>query len=315
MEKHQEMKSIPIAAADPGYGYFKYAYIGTDGELRLGKFPTAVAEVNEKSPLDYEDGVEYQGKYYYVGEDAEICSPESFVDSLTRDFNIKYTPLLLYYLFLKEKIHPAVISLSLAIGEYKEKKERLAETCSNFLVNGKEFSQKVEVFPQGVGVWVDIGQPQNAFIIDIGEKTVDFLVIFGGKIRSRMSQCWLDKGVNLATSELVDELDVQGIKISPSEARESLKTGKVLTLDGEKDISELVNEIKNRYIDKILKEVFKNENYRNIARKTGKIYIAGGGGYLVTEEAKEKYKLIVPDNPEFSNVKGFLKLLQGGSNS
>jgi hypothetical protein len=307
-----ERAKIPILATDIGYGDTKYGY-EDQGAFKTGKFPTAVAEMEKGSSNvfgDEEAGVEYQNSQYLVAEEA-IDQYHRLIPTRTPEFNLKYSPLILYEIFRRENIKPDVISISLSLTEYKKKKEELKKVCSKFLINGEYFEQEVIVLPQGIGIWKRMGSPENALIIDIGHSTVDILAVKGGKPDGRLSFGIDDAGTSMIVSE-IREYIIKNYNFNPTEqeAKEILEKGKLKIMRREIPLTDLIEDLKKSYSTTILNKVLEYSNVREFFKRADKVIIAGGGAYFFSKEIQEEYGIEIPEKPEFANVEGFFEILK-----
>jgi len=303
-----------ILATDIGYGDVKFAYM-KEGKLVRKKFPTAVARVTGRD--SFGEGfmgtsastIEYMKKHYMVGEEA-LNYPERLIPTRTPDFNITYSPLILYFIFKRENVRPEAISISLSIAEFKSKKEEIKKVCSKFFVNGEYFEQEVVVFPQGIGIWKKAGSPQNAIIIDIGHNTVDVLAIKNGKPDRELS-FGID---NMGTSMIATEIRNYIMKrfnelITEHEAKEILAKGKFMLYRKEIPLEEIIEELKKEYSDQVFNSILQHTGLREFFKRAEKVILAGGGAYFFSKEVQEKYGIEIPESPEFANTEGFFQLL------
>lgn len=321
----EERKDILLLAADTGYSAVKCAFLNDEGKLETFKFPTAVAYfaflptgMREKEPIAYKDG------YYFVGEEALNYS-NYVLPTQTEEFSVLYAPLLLYHAYRLKNIKPERVCLSVAIHEFDreivlrdvftgseekgEKRELLKKYVERFEVNGEEFEQKVYVLPQGLGIWFDAGKPDNCVIVDIGYRTIDVVVINEGKIEPFTTGI-PDRGTITMASLLRDYVAEQfGVNLSVAEAERILRTGKLTVKGKEEDLSEVIEKLKQTYAMKTLVDAIHTPAIRPFWERHGNIIVAGGGAYFLPELVKKGYGLTVPEKPEYSNVRGFIKRL------
>ena len=307
------MKENILLATDIGYGDTKYGFL-EDGKLTVKKFPTAIARVTGRDSFgDYieEDNelIAYQGKNYYVGSKA-LNYPDRLIPTRTPDFNLTYSPLILYKIFKQEDLKPRMVSLSLSIGEFKRKKESMKKICSKFLVNGEYFEQEIFVFPQGIGIWKVAGSPQNAIIIDIGHNTVDVLSIKSGAPDRELS-FGID---NMGTSNIATEIrnfifQKFNELITEHEAKEILSTGKFTLYRKEIPLTEMVEDLKKEYSEKVLNSILQHTSLKEFFKRAEKVILAGGGAYFFSKETQKEYGIEIPPRPEFANTEGFFQIL------
>ena len=300
-----------ILATDIGYSFTKYAYVD-NGVYVMNKIPTALARIGTAfNNIGESELYEYNGQQYNVGEKA-FDSPLS-IPTRTNDFLTTYSPLFLAKIIADRKIIPDTICVSLSIAEYKNKKQELKKTCEYFIINKKEYRQDVLVLAQGLGIWANAGKPKNALIVDIGYNTVDVLVIKDGVPSAEYSSGYTNKGTCIIASELSDRIkkDFNGKTLSDFEINDVLQTGVFMLNRKSYNMSDTINAAKKSYSKTILDMVLNDIKIKNIAERTNNLILAGGGALFIDEYIKEQYGIEIPDNPEYANVNGFLKLAQG----
>jgi hypothetical protein len=321
-------KRVPLLAADTGYSAVKCAYLTEEGGLRTFKFPTVIAFLPfvEVGALGEKEPVSYRGGTFFVGEEA-IGYSNYTLPTQTEEFTVLYAPLLLHHAFKKEGIRPESVCLSIAIHEFNKeivffdplsgeeikgkKQELLEQYARKFEVNGEEFTQEIVVLPQGVGIWFDVGKPDSCIIIDIGHRTVDVVVVADGKVEP-FTTGFPDRGTITIVSLLRDYVaNKYGLELSLLEAEKVLRTGTLKVRGEEKDLTEVIESLKPQYAMKTLIEVLHSPALRPLWEKHGNVIVAGGGAYFIPEGVKRQYGLKIPENPEYSNVRGFIKRLAG----
>ena len=292
-----------ILAVDVGYGYTKYAY-----REQVGKFPSAVAYVPAITGFGERSVYIYSDSYYLVGENAMWSDT---ISTRTDDFLLNYSPLLVYHLLKKEGIRDVgTLCLSLSIAEYRHKKDKLESICKNFVVNKEEFTQRVIVFPQGVGIWVDVGRPDNALIVDAGFNTLDVLTVLDSRPRPEYSFSFSNSGVGIIVDAIKGwfNSNFPGTSLSPVMAdRIIMNKGKFTFYRKEYDISSFLKKQEKFFAEKILSAVLSESRLKDVLSFIDNFVIAGGGAYFVPGEVAEKYMFSIPEKPEFSNVRGFLR--------
>ncbi|MHB1680693.1 MAG: ParM/StbA family protein [bacterium] len=290
-----------VLSTDIGYSYTKYAYDGV-----LSKFPSIVSKAGSADCIGELKSYEYGGNRYNIGENA-FGNPN--ISTRTDDFLIKYSPLLLSHIFNKEDIRPDLICVSLSISEYKEKEEKLKDAVSKFIVNNEIYNQEVMVFPQGMGIWVSCGKPDNAVIIDIGYNTVDIFAVKDGAPSRDYSKGFPGVGTCILANNISQYIGSKfnGMFIPELEANKYLQDKKLKILRREYDLSEFIEDKKEDYSNTIINAILTTPEIKNIIDKTDNFIIAGGGAYYIRDDIKTKYKITIPDNPEYANVIGFLQ--------
>lgn len=150
----------------------------------------------------------------------------------------------------------------------------------------------------------------GAAVIDIGGRTTDCVVINpgGGSLNSNRSGT-----VNLGILDLMEELrnDLKTMNnwsfISEASLSRAMLTG-IYGVGGNKmDVSGLVDAHKERLFKRL--ESFIDSTIGD-ASDVPAIILVGGGSYILGETIKKKYtNLIIPEEQEFSNARGFYKIL------
>ncbi|WP_457569593.1 ParM/StbA family protein [Desulfurobacterium sp.] len=320
---------MDLLAMDTGYSSVKVAYTKEDGSLETFKFPTAVAQrPTTTTALGNNKYLNYANMSFLVGEDAVKLS-HNLIPTDTDDFSILYSPLLVYSAIKRIGKVPKNLCLSIAIAEIGKKvsfydpiqgkqvegvkEELMKEYCSSFSVNNEKIEiENIEVFPQGVGIWLDIGRPDDAIIIDIGDRTIDVITV---RDRELLPYPYTFGETDVGTVTLAGYLrkaiqDEYGINLDIVKAKVALERGKIKVRGKEVSIGHLIDRQVNMYVKTILSKVMRQE-IKAMYEEIGNLYVAGGGAYFFPREIKEQYGISVPESPEFSNVRGFLRMLGG----
>lgn len=294
------METKNILSTDIGYSYTKYAYAGV-----LSKFPSIVSKAGNADYIGESKNYEYGGNKYNVG--AVFGDPN--ISTRTDDFLTKYSPLLLAHIFNKENIRPDLICVSLSISEYKEKELKLKNAVSKFIVNDELYEQEVMVFPQGMGIWVAAGKPENAVIIDIGYNTVDIFAVKDGSPVRDYSKGFPGIGTCILANNVSQYISSKfnGMFIPELEANKYLQDKKAKIHRQELDLAGFIEDKKEDYADTIINAILTAPEVKNIIDKTDDFIVAGGGAYYIPEDIKKKYNITIPDKPEYANVIGFLR--------
>lgn len=150
----------------------------------------------------------------------------------------------------------------------------------------------------------------GAAVIDIGGRTTDCVVINpgGGSLNSNRSGT-----VNLGILDLLEELrnDLKARHnwsfISETSLNKAMLTGHYGAGANKVDVTDLVQAHKERLFKRL--ESFIDSTIGD-ASDVPAIILVGGGSYILGETIKKKYKnLIIPEEQEFSNARGFYKIL------
>jgi len=323
-----EWKRVDLLATDTGYSYLKGAW-KEDGELRLVRIPSAVAQFEDNaSGLEgaLTPDIYYKGNYYLAGEKAKKFESR-LIDTYQEDFSVVYTPVLMYELMRENKILPQKVCVSIALSEFdkeivvfdpeegikKGKKKKLIRNyASSFEINGKKFEFDVFVFPQGVGIWLDVGTPENAVIVDIGDRTVDLVFVRDGQIiGAGYTTGFQNEGTMKMADALAREIKkMTGKPVDIKKAKMWLEEDGIIYGGKEIDLKPIKQKVGLHYIREIITKLNAKPEIKDFIDTYGKIIFAGGGARFVPEEIKEHFGIEVPPEPEFSNVRGFLKALE-----
>ncbi len=301
-----------ILVTDIGYGDTKYVVIDGEEERR-GKMPTLIAPVVDTGGFGESAALSFGGREYLVGGDARFAG--YVVPTTTEDFLVSYSPLILGRILMAEDldgVDAVVVSLSLRDWD---KRVRLEKAVRSFTVSGRTFSHEVYVKPQGFGIWVDQGRPENAVIVDIGFNTVDVLMVVDGVAKREFSFAVAGLGTTAFISDVTEIVNRKAVQdFTPNEMAHLLQndTG-LLKKFG------VVDEVAARKIT-WSKDLWSRLMSRPVFKKGLElldVVIVAGGGARFFEGIRDSRIRVVKDEPEFSNVRGFVRLIKaelGGGN-
>lgn len=284
-----------MVSIDTGFGHVKV--YTSKGKF---KFPTWISR---KTQGNYEvEVVEYDGAEYLVGQDAAYGSGK--IEIADFEMLVKYLPVIVKY--VKQKTGEDSTVIGFAPKHYLRYKE------------SKDIQDKVNkitdmVLMQGVGVLIDTEDLINAdegediLIIDIGFNTTDVLLVsmqedkWKKKIIDSIERSGVSRTVDLLKDILPSEFALFKNRSSSQLIRAFEK--KVITFEGDKiDISQYVEIAKERYREELLSTL--KDRYGDWILTVDKIVMAGGGAYHIS---KIRNDVIVPQEPEFSNARGYYK--------
>ena len=303
-----------MVGIDIGFGDVKAV---TD-EVRI-KFPTAVAYAKKGiADIGEEEEYEFLGRKYFLGERA-LFSLDVF-PTREVEFLLKYAPLLLYrsLKWLDSPTPAEQIAIGLPLA-YHHRRFEFEKVIRRVIVNGEILEhQRVEVFPQGVGILLDYrlnheGEEleetrENLLILDIGFNTVD--VVVAEKGRAIRDECGMLEraGVSRICQELASYLQRETtINLTEQEAKDVLLQRKLKVYGQEKELSETIRTLTENYMDWIFQNL--KSRWGERLKRVDRLIIAGGGAYYVGEYLPEIYEAqtLIPELPEFANARGFLK--------
>lgn len=302
-------------AIDIGYGFTKVSI-----KDKLFKFPTAIA-LAKTQMVSIDEVYHFEGKKYLVGEDALRNA------LITRDYEFiyKYAPLIIAHaiklagLSLEDGKLEICTGLSLydlekpALFDEKctNRKEEFKKRIANFTIGDVQYKNKVLLFAQGQGVWVDYCRTHGVIeqgydvVIDIGYRTND-VVIFKDGEPSKANSSADDKGVNEITTELQTILNKRFDILFTEQEINTILKDKIISIAGvEKDLTEVINEVVDGFNESFFNSL--KAKYGNILKIAKRVIISGGGAYILYDYRDSFPKNVVfSDTPmEFSNVRGY----------
>jgi len=306
---------------DIGYGDTKYAY-EQEGELRLRKMPTAVVRLGREKETVEGIGVSreliYNGIRYAVGRDAIRRG----IPLITRKkgFIPTYAPIIVAKIMQEAGEDFDAVVVSVAISDFtREYRELLQRSLSDFTVNKKTYGfKKVLVFPQGYGIYRDVfpeGEKGLVVVADIGFNTIDISIYEDGKPLKEELTGFPGYGSSRMIQNLVEKVKERvGKPVTEIEINQVVQGKERLKIYGrEIDITDLVEEEKRIYTEEVF-AVIENSPIGKLWEQADVRIIGGGGGYFITEDFRRKYDITVPEQPEFSNVRGFYNAIKESGN-
>ena len=282
--------------ADVGFGFVKVVFNG-----KKIKFPTAIA-YHTSTDISEVEVVVHDGKEYVVGEDVRY--EPNVITILTVEELINYYPVFLKYALKKELSEIDEIAVGLP-----PKHRKLSEKLEQVLVNCG--IKKVEVLPQGFGIFMDVREKvgDEVLIVDLGFNTVDFLVIKNGKKKKghTLEKMGILKAVEIFRDLLPSEYAF--LKGTPlTKMLQRFEKGYTI-VDGERiDLKNFKEKAIQRYT-----EILEGELRRHLGdfvREVESLVFAGGGANLIKPEMIRPKGVFIPNEPEFSQARGYLRWLQ-----
>lgn len=288
-----------VLGLDIGFGHTKVVHEG--GKF---KFPTWLA-YHSPSSIDSVEVIEWDGREYVVGEDVRY-EPQRIE---LPDFKeiIKYLPVFLK--FVERKIGTGIDSVIVGVPpKYKDLVEDIKK-------RGESLGISIQVIPQGVGIYVDTKEKidqtseREAFILDIGFNTVDYLIVKDDrKVKGdTIEKFGVMKAVELFKNYLPEDLSYLK-NFSTSKLMGVFEKGYAV-IEGEKiDLSSYKEKAKSAYREMLVNRL--KQAVGDFIYETELIVIAGGGAFLFQNGEKETFgkNVHIPSEPEFSNARGFYRL-------
>ena len=298
-----------ILATDIGYSTTKYGFKWNGVDV-FNKFPSGLATISVvNNSIGESNSVKYNGQNYIVGKDA--LDLPTVIPTRTEDFLVMHTPLFLTHIISANGLTGVdTVCVSLSLTEYKRKKDRLSNVCTSFKVEDKVYNFKTLVFAQGLGIWADCGSPKECVIVDIGYNTIDVLTVRNGIPQADFSFGLLNMGTCNVVSGISSYINqsYNGLNFSEMELNEILYTGKFKNFGAVENLSSVIADLKVGYSKRTIDSVIMDTRIANVAKKTDNFIFAGGGAYFIDKDTVSKYGIMIPNEPEYSNVRGYLKL-------
>jgi len=312
-----------IFALDKGFGADKYAYRNSQGNVKMGKVNSAIASAPDDAP---DDAPYFKNKKYYLGSLALLSSTRDILNVMDYSEHQYFAPLSLWNALNDAKIDDKdvgyyVFDISLA---HKQHLAEFRRELTSFTVNKTKYNLKdrITIMPQGVASRYAIDElyyknapdsEKNYAIIDIGQLTVDVVVIFNGKSREENASGMAHLGIVKITQGLQDHIvsnEKLGNIYSLKEVQKFLMDGKLPVFGEDFDLTEPINKLKKEYTKFLLTSLM--DRHSNIFQKISKIYLVGGGVYYLDMEEMKNFKgfpvksLTISKDAEFFNAMGSL---------
>ena len=316
---------------DIGYGDVKGVFKDED-VLEFFKFPTAIkfAPPGNEGLDRFTENKEYRynGSRYLVGEAAKTgaFSVRSF------DFMKKFTPLLAFKAIeIVRKGNnsiPGELSLGIPLSYYNNAHvDEMSSVMKRIEVNGEYLELATRFYPQGFGTLADYrldadgcvikDTDENVIIIDIGFNTIDMVAVESGKITREDSDTLYGQGVSKMALEVLARLKATEdlYYLSEAAANDILLEGKYKIYGHEKDLSGFKKTVTAEYTKWLFLEL--ESRMAGRLQDADKVILSGGGAHYVRDYIPQKYSdmTFIPHNPEYSNARGFLKLIENTGNN
>jgi len=299
-----------MVGLDLGFGYVK-VWNG-----KGIKFPTLL----KKKRVGYSETgsftIEFGKEEFFVGEDA-LKHGGATIPIVTVEDLIKYSPVFLKYLKERKGIVPKSVATGLPPDymteeNVKEFKRKIAQTLSIP-------EKSVGVFPQGSGILIDVmeelSDAEKIFVLDIGFNTIDYLLGvkegegFGIEVAGTLPEMGIIYPVRKLRDILSKDMPILKALFTPQDFIKVFEKGKIKVQGKEYDVSDIVKQIKEEYVEEIRMRL---EDYKEMLIDADYLVIGGGGanvierGYFSSLHSGE----FVPEQPEFSQARGYYKALK-----
>jgi len=275
-------------AFDLGFGWTKVC--ADTGECF--KFPTWLA-YHSDTAISEVDKVLVDGKEYVVGEDARLERQRITITSIQELLN--YFPVFKRYSLEKLGISESEAQIITGLPPIHKDKAEILE------------KQGAVVLPQGLGIFLDVADKvseEELMIIDIGFNTVDYIVVIKNKRKkgNTIEKQGVERMIELFRNKLPDSLGYLK-QFSFQRLMDVFEKG-YATVEGERiDLTSYKERAIEEY-NEVLKTRLKDE-IGNLIDEIERIVIAGGGAYYLKDIRKAG--IYIPEKPEFSQARGYLK--------
>lgn len=293
-----------IAGIDVGFGWTKA--VGENGKEI--KFPTWIA-YHTPAPISELSIVRYGGRDYVVGKDVKYEAQRIEISGIKE--LVTYFPVFLEHAeaLLGDKLESIVTGVPVIHRSHVEELKRSVE----------DLGISCEVLPQGVGIFLDVKDEltsDDVFILDMGFNTLDYFILEKGsngwkkKKGNTIEKLGLVRAVEIFRGSIPDRVSYAR-NFSFSRLLEVFERGSIwfegeeVSLKGIRDIAlkEYAEMIKTR----IGEEVGQNMGDVHI------VVFAGGGANVLKADIFKGTQVVIPDRPEFSQARGYLKFAFGVS--
>lgn len=296
-------------AIDIGYGDTKVCVQDNNGELKVFKFPSAVAKVKESQSNFGEDQIPdsyiFNGKRYFVGEKAQ----SNAMSTRGYGFLSNYGPLIAYHAIQKAGLDvnaPIHLVTGLSIMNWSES-DNFLEVMQTINVDDIVIKPTVDLMAQGQGVLNDYEGDISGIVsvVDIGYNTFDFLVFENGEPRKDL--CYADPiGANKIITDLQAIVKRKfDAPLSELAAKDIFVRGTVMNFGNEVDFTDEINDLKEEYSAFIMDEL-RTKSLETL-RQSKAVILSGGGAYFL-EGTDVPDNVVFSETPyEFGNVRGYFK--------
>lgn len=176
--------------------------------------------------------------------------------------------------------------------------------------------KKHGVYAEGLAAYIDYAvddfgglrvpiESETVAVIDVGGRTTDIAVIRPNGALDHKQSGSENIGVLAVVEAISAAVNAEyKCKVDPSRVQNSLRTG-MLSLWGKPyDISEIIGKCKADVFGKLMREVNRRLGDAN---DIDKMLLVGGGANLFKSLCDIYPHMIIPEDPEFSNARGFAK--------
>lgn len=334
-----------IAGFDIGYGNVKAVFQDRTGKIHHHTFPRVIATdsgvngawsdmrsvtvygmdtlqflIGSDAILNLKRAISLETRNYMDHPSYWACLAKAFYEEglLTPDNTI---------------IHIDRLILGLAPGHYsKELVKRMVNTARvgfDIVINHQTYritAKVVMVLPQGAGAYFSYlfdtnGQYKKGKeaviddmfgIVDIGYKTLDFMIFSNGQFVPDVEELSEDNGFKIIVDSLREKIFQRyNLKLDVERLNRSIANGCTMKINRKVvDLKPDLRELSQRYIEQTLEpEMLKRwEDHLPLMER---LILCGGGANIIpyseTFSQKHASMLFIPEYPEMDNAKGFFK--------
>jgi len=287
---------MKVLGLDIGFGHTKCYSEG----IKL-KFPTQLAYPPDDPNMEVEK-VNVGGREYVVGRDTKYASSYR-IEIPTVIELVQHAPVFLKYVLDKFGKFDVIVT-----GLPPNAKSHVPNLAANLK---SVTDAEIMIIPQGIGILYDVASTtdigDDAVIIDIGYNTVDCIAV------EKSDYVWKKKrGITLENFGIMKAVEIMREMLpekygllknwSASRLLETFERGAV-SIDGERiDLGAYKNEAIQRYVEILLSKT--KQELKDSFRDVATVVVAGGGAYYVGKK-HFGYNVIIPEEPEFSQARGY----------
>ena len=320
-------------AIDSGKGSSKIAeYKKDDESIEVHKFRTKIEKGNfNDDAIENNTAImEYEGKVYKIGDGA-IMDAEMITSKKTVTHKM-CTLLAIAQLCSADEVDTVHVAIGIPVKNWEDVDARF--DYKNFILPDGEISVKYKptssgetitkkfrivskhVYPETLGA-LFIGDNVNngtVAVIDIGHLNINQTVFNGVEVDRVYSLTDESGGYNMLTGlaqelssafSLVDEQTVLRTLLRPERCLKPVRPNK--------EVEEKSKEIINEYLLNYVKDIRKRCAGKKWAIDYMNFIFIGGTSRLLKKEIHEVFgeQAIIPDDPEYANAIGFLRIMCG----
>ncbi|MFC1489239.1 hypothetical protein ACFL6B_05285 [Thermodesulfobacteriota bacterium] len=323
---------------DIGYGQVKACVENSDGKIVKPFFPRIFAEAQGEawSDLRSADIFGINKDRYILGEQA-LNYDKAIKSSDTRDYVLHNSYWACFGkvlvdggIFNGQPVRAKRLVLGVAPGHFDQKRiKKMKLKIRNGIemtYNGRSLkfsAEQVSVLPQGAGTFFETiltdkgtqkepGKEKMLYgIIDIGHRTIDYVLFDGQEFITDHNRLSEDSGVRGILSELLEYTKKRfGYNGQNIEKFRPVLQGKKFLCKGMRiDLSESLEQMVQKYARDIEQDAKKR--WENQLDDMYKIILCGGGAHLFSIAPEflrgNRRQIVIPSDPVFSNAVGFFK--------